>query len=346
MRRPGYRQFDRVQTIMEADAALRRCLGPKTHSVKKKTGVEMKFSPEAVTVAEAFFNENRDAAVMTKKAIQKMAHKEILMKRHNTSPGLAMPPPPVATDFVRSLTQIEAINSEAKGTEAEVQETALAAGKPDQGSKEPAFVHEKPPFRLPDTLEEFSVEIERRVQNQAGQFVVETVAIGEAFLAATRKYKKNLKELAAGTGLAYATVTQYAKVAERFGSGNLSWARAQLPPSVDSLMRLSRIEPDQLNDAIKAGKVKPNMGRKEVKAVLDEYRPVSPRSSRSTDSAKADSPFASSLKAARKRLTAFQEAVEECQQFSDSHEHLILLLEDYADWAKDRIEKLKRTTET
>jgi hypothetical protein len=130
------------------------------------------------------------------------------------------------------------------------------------------------PITLPDTVEDFTTQIRQRVQNQLRQALEDTVAIGEAFLAAVQKYGQNLNDLAARAELSYNTVTQYVKVAKRFGTSSKSWARAQLPPSADSLVRLARLEPGQLEDAVRKGKVKPDMGRKEVKSVLREYRPV------------------------------------------------------------------------
>ena len=130
------------------------------------------------------------------------------------------------------------------------------------------------PIPLPDDLEDFTRDIKRRVQGQHSRFLCDTIAIGQAFLAASEKYGQPLKGLADKAGLDYTTVTQYVKVAECFGAEEKSWVRAQLPPSVDSIMRLSRLKPEQLEDAIKKGKVHPDMGRKAVKDLLTKYRPA------------------------------------------------------------------------
>ena len=197
---------------------------------------------------------------------------------------------------------------------------------------------------LPESVEAFSDQIRARVQSQCHRFVEDCIAIGEAFLTAEHKYGKSLSELAEKAKLTYNTICQYVKVAKRFGPADNSWARAQLPASADSLARLSRLEPAQFKDAINKGKIKPDMGRKEVKSVLHEYRPATPKSSLKARSGKeATPPPAATLGEVGKRLTAFQTAVEECQERRpNSRDALLDLLTEHGNWIKIVLAKLGR----
>jgi hypothetical protein len=128
---------------------------------------------------------------------------------------------------------------------------------------------------LPDKLEDWVLQIKEEVGNQCSEFLERSIQIGRQFLAAQDKYHLPLKGLATKADLAYNTVTQYVKMASWFQSTNKSWAPAQLPASVDSIVRLSRLKPDQLEDAFEKGKITRNMGREAVMALLREYRPAS-----------------------------------------------------------------------
>jgi hypothetical protein len=112
--------------------------------------------------------------------------------------------------------------------------------------------------------------------------VLRTEEIGERFDAAQRKYNLNLKALAVKTQLSYGTVSQYVRFYKwRMSIGNV-WAPAQLPDSVDSQMRLTRLEPDQFKDAINNGRITRNMGRKEVLLLVRQYRRITASKSTGT----------------------------------------------------------------
>jgi hypothetical protein len=103
VRPPGWRQFDRVQAILEDDLALRRCLGERTHEVEKSNGKKVRYSAEAVMVAQAFFDEHMDAAKTPKRDIVGKAGKLLLCRANATTPsqpGVAQAPAscPVTTD--------------------------------------------------------------------------------------------------------------------------------------------------------------------------------------------------------------------------------------------------------
>jgi len=97
LRLPDLKQFRRIQPILEGDAALNRCLGPKTHKVPNKSGVMIAFSPETVAVAEALFNENEGTVKMSKGDIMEMAAKVLILAGVDptTSKPDAVPPTPV-----------------------------------------------------------------------------------------------------------------------------------------------------------------------------------------------------------------------------------------------------------
>jgi hypothetical protein len=112
---------------------------------------------------------------------------------------------------------------------------------------------------------------------------------------------------------------------------------------VDSLVRLSRLEPKQLEEAVKQGKVKPDMGRHEVKTVLLEYRPASKKIARKEPSSEAAIPTPPAiLEELRNLLIPVQEALEDCQERQPgSPEDLICILEAHANWLKGLLEKLR-----
>jgi hypothetical protein len=346
MLRPGWRQFDRVQTLMGQEPALQRFLGAKTHEAKKRSGEVMVFSPEAVDVAEALFDKGKDAAAERREVILGIA--QDIFIRNQANPGSDSNRPSTPPSSAVGLGQVDVSTTDNKSESAQIEssqgETMPMAQESMSGeAAQVEVIPSKAPIGLPDSLKDFTIEIKKRVRDQSDQFVASTILIGEAFLAGTKKYNRTLKQLAAEVGLAYVTVTQYVKIAERFGRKQKCWAPAQLPASVDSLMRLARLEEDQLDDAIKTGKLKSDMGRKEVKALLAQYRPASSKSSRCADAAKvSDEGFNLSLKTVRQQLVALREAVEVCQRLPNFHGDLLLLLEGHAAWTKDCIGKLLR----
>ena len=155
---------------------------------------------------------------------------------------------------------------------------AIAPG-PEISMPASAAISPTPPnleLELPEKIEDWICRIGAKIRDQCHQFVATNIDIGLQFLAAQCKYQRTLKALALETGLKYGMVAQYVKFAEWRQSIGNSWAPAQLPDSVDSQMRLSRLEPDQFRDALATGLIRPDMKRKEVIALLRQNRPPRP----------------------------------------------------------------------
>jgi hypothetical protein len=289
-RMPTSMRFEHVQSILEADPALKGLLGPRNCPVDGCHQNKSHFSKATIEVAQFIHAEGVDAIQVPKNKILQLAAWTL---NFNGDFGASAPVPPLAKTANSKPAHQEKPARVAKKnrarTVAKPETTPDPSAKPPAPEKAPlaesellpekqplavAVITARPAIALPDTLEAFTVQIKRRVETQYRQFVEDTIAIGGEFLAAVQKYGKNLKELAAMADLAHNTVAMYVKVAKRFGPSCKLWARAHLPPSADSLVRLARLEPRQLEDAVKKGKVTPDMGRMEVKAVLREYRLV------------------------------------------------------------------------
>lgn len=334
---------------METDAALLKLACFRTQEFRNRSGETVLFSKAAVQVAEALLQDGKDAKKASKRQIAQAAAKLIADDRLCQMKPVApkqTDPPPVTNKSKEVEASIKNSDASLEGSEALSKETKLTESQPEQESAPPVDVEVMPPSTaivLPDTLEAFTAQMKVRVQNQHHQFVADAIGIGEAFLAATEKYGEGLKELAAKADLAYNTVTQYVKIAKCFGPSKASWAPAQLPASVDSLVRLSRLEPHELEDAVKQGKVKSGMGRTDVKALLREYRPAKPKApQKKGNRQKVTQSPPVTLEEVRNRLIPFQEVVEGCQeQFADSQEALIHLLENHASWLKGVLGRLR-----
>lgn len=265
----------------------------------------------------------------------------------STGPAQAVPPTtpgPMPTPATSDVPDPSTTGGNPKSRDHSVQTRTTEALKPEPPqspvpvqSVELEVLPASVPIVLPDKLEDFSTEIRRRVQSQCRQFLADTIAVGEAFTAATEKYECDLHELATKVGLDYTTVTQYVKVAECFGPSRMSWARAQLPGSVDSLMRLSRLKPEHLEDAVKQGKVRPDMGRKAVKALLLEYRPSTKKSlPRSGNKNAVKFPTRNCVDEVWEQLSALEEIIKKCKrQCPESQDDLLNAVEHFDAWFRD-----------
>jgi hypothetical protein len=281
---PTKHSYGLVQSYLEKDPVCRQKLGPRDQPIETGDEETICYSKETVEIANAL---HRDGKAPQKVEVLLIGSKlpdrtpaEPTAIESVPAPAPALTPTPATAPPAHTEPHSVATESvEGDGSkEAKDLQPATAGCQMDCKDGEPMKADVMPvviPVVLPDTLDDFTIQIKKRIKSQCEQYVGDTIAIGEAFLKASQKYGKDLKELAAKSELSYNTVTQYLKVAKRFGPIQKSWARAQLPASVDSLVRLSRLEPKQLEEAIKQGKVKPDMGRKEVKTVLLEYRPAS-----------------------------------------------------------------------
>lgn len=140
---PGWRQFDRVQTIMEDDPAARRWLGDKTHECQKRNGEIVKHSNEAVMLAQAFFHENLDAAKATRQAILSRAVKVLRPLKNGTPYDEAGAT--AATGAAKGSNEANRKNEAKEGQEATTTDSAtIQSGGPgakDAGSEEIEIIY-------------------------------------------------------------------------------------------------------------------------------------------------------------------------------------------------------------
>lgn len=107
---PSWRQFNRVQTILEDEPAARRLLGNRTHEVQKPNGKTIKVSELTAMVVHGFLSDNKDVAKASKREVVAMASR--VFQRHNTAtpnqagnapPDGSCPPTPDADEGVDSV---------------------------------------------------------------------------------------------------------------------------------------------------------------------------------------------------------------------------------------------------
>lgn len=325
---PSWREFEHVEAILAKVRRIKKALRAPTHEVENGSSKKSTFSPDVVEIAQAFYRENRDVAKVPKWKILKKARDLIsaralaLAKQANKGLKGAVAPRSrsslATTDPLMGKASSASRNPRMESEGSQCREAARSERQPDHASRQSEAVVAIPgaAIPLPDALEDFTRDIKRLIQDQHSRFVGDAIAIGEAFVAAAQKYGQKLRELAHKAELDYTTVTQYVKVAERFGPGGESWARAQLlPPSVDSVMRLARLKPDEFEDAVKKGKVHPGMGRKEVKNLLTEYRPASAKTpQKGEDQSVENRTVAANLEATPKAPAVAQQSAK----FSDT----------------------------
>ncbi len=349
----------RVEMVLKNNRDLACYTSPKTESLQDHVGSFRTYSLAVVEIVQALHKEGKSGAKVPQAEIWEIARKVIQagrLSRGTCEPVAALPDPALpAKGGVPPVTVDAKDGAIAPGTLVGHKIRRDLTNKGDQTFPRQTgqasaqrvrleVVTTNAAIVLPDTLEEFTTLIKRRVQSYCERVVSDVIRIGEAFLAAAQKYGQGLKELAAMSALSYNMISQYAKLAKRFGAANRSWARAQLPASVDSLVRLSRLEPAQLEDAIKTGKVSPTMGRAGVKALLREYRPGVTAPLKPDGSRKAASPAVpAELEEVENQFETFQRVVVELEQrLPESRKELVGLLETCAGRIKETIGNLRR----
>jgi ParB-like chromosome segregation protein Spo0J len=165
---PSWRQFQRVQTILDDDPALRLCLSARTHEVEKKTGEMLRFSPEAVQVAQAFFEGDKDAAKVPKRDILALAQRLLILKKTGPTTGeagsapAAAAAPTVTTNTSNGPVATETSNQNKCGNEAGV----------ESGSTGP----ESSPTQAPVPAAEATQKIEIVCGDAKGVYTVHPVA--------------------------------------------------------------------------------------------------------------------------------------------------------------------------
>ncbi len=83
-------RYERVQEILESDAAFRARLGPKDCEIATRFGATMCFSKEVVEITEALHNEGKDAHKVPKNEVLHTAM--MLMRAHGSGASLAASP--------------------------------------------------------------------------------------------------------------------------------------------------------------------------------------------------------------------------------------------------------------
>lgn len=89
-------RYERVQSILEGEAAFRSRLGPKNHPVETRFGEQLCFSKETVEVTEALHNEGKDAHKVPKTEVLSIAIKLLRGQPSNGGNGQALSPPVAA----------------------------------------------------------------------------------------------------------------------------------------------------------------------------------------------------------------------------------------------------------
>lgn len=318
-----YRQYWRVAHFIPSDPFF----GRETEQAKLKDGGKLKkvkCSPKIMRFIEELRKQGVNLNTVKKAEIHTAAKR--LMAREGVAP--------MYPQFWIAETPISAEDEKkahASSMQAARGEAQLGLAPEQAAPVEVEVVRVSRAIVLPESFEDFTVQIKLYVHGHHQKFLEGIIAIGATIVGAMEKYGQELKDIAARSDLSYNMLTQYVKIAQFYAPYLQSWARAQLPASVDSLVRLSRLTPEQLEDAINQGKVKDDMGRQEVKALLREYRPATLRSCRSK--AKIERTPAT-LESVRAELIRLQEMVEAYRSRMMDSQDLIPLLKGHVAWCR------------